>query len=307
VGLLWCSATREHWVFERATVRFIRLLGNIALWLGALLGVAAGSMYLADAFDVAQPLIVISGSMEPGIHTGDLLIATKANSADLEVGDVVSLPSDLTQKLVTHRITQIEPAEEGGWKIYMQGDANEFEDIAPYLVGDEVWQPALQIPHVGFVVSKLMQPSVAMPIVIALGALLGMSLLDGGKRPDDDDEVEDEHDDEWDASGHDDPTHEIERPGTHLPLPSVGGNALLEPSLIERSLDDIHVVADHEPLVTSTDSIDDLDRALAALGIDFDGIEQYDSTVDFNRQSLELGLVTESEFTPDPFDRILTG
>ncbi|NUJ50352.1 S26 family signal peptidase, partial [Escherichia coli] len=72
-------------------MRIIRLLGNIALWLGALLGVAAGSLYLAGALGWAQPLIVISGSMEPGIHTGDLLVATKATSADLEVGDVVSL------------------------------------------------------------------------------------------------------------------------------------------------------------------------------------------------------------------------
>ncbi len=233
-------------------MRFIRLLGNIALWLGALLGVAAGSLYLADTFGWAQPLIVISGSMEPGIRTGDLLIATKANTAGLAAGDVVSLPSDLTQKLVTHRITEIEPADEGGWKIYMKGDANEFEDIAPYLVGEQVWKPAVQIPHVGFVVSKLMQPAVAMPIVIALGALLGMSLLDGGKRPDDDEFDDDEFDDdEFD----DDDTH-------RLPFPSVTGDHLLEPSLVERSL--------VEPSLADMDALADLDRALAAFGIHVD-------------------------------------
>jgi signal peptidase len=268
------------------TVRFIRLLGNIALWLGALLGVAAGSLSLAGALGWAQPLIVISGSMEPGIHTGDLLIATKANSADLEVGDVVSLPSDLTHKLVTHRITQIEPADDGGWKIYMKGDANEFEDIAPYFIGDEVWRPAVQIPHVGFAVSKLMQPSVSLPIVIALGALLGMSLLDG-KRPENDNDDEDDIDD-------DDDTERLERPAD-IPLPMVNGSLLLEPDHLEPMRVEPTVVA----RARSDDAaLAEIDEALAALGICFDT----DATSGLDRDAFDPDV-----FDSDLFEPIMSG
>ncbi len=185
----------------------IRLLGNIALWIGALLGVVAGGMFIANKMEIVNPLIVISGSMEPGIQTGDLLIDTKVKTADLEVGDVVSLPSDLTHKLVSHRIVQIERSDEGApgtsWKIYMKGDANEFEDIAPYYVGDEVWSPKVQLPHMGVVVSKMMNPGFSLPIVLALVALLGISLLsEESARETDEDE------DDVDGDVDRDPTHD---------------------------------------------------------------------------------------------------
>lgn len=173
-------------------MKIIRLVGNIALWIAALLGVAAGSLFLANKFEIVNPLIVISGSMEPGIHTGDMLIDKQVATAGLEVGDVVSLPSDLTHKLVTHRITQIERSDEGPagttWKIHLQGDANEFEDIAPYYVGEQVWSPAIRLPNMGWVASKMMNPGFSLPIVLALGALLGISLL--AEPSDDEDDLE---------------------------------------------------------------------------------------------------------------------
>jgi hypothetical protein len=64
------------------------------------------------------------------------------------------------------------------WEIRMQGDANDDEDQEPYVVGDRVLTPWVQIPMGGKVVSKLMEPSVALPVLLALVALLGLSLLD---------------------------------------------------------------------------------------------------------------------------------
>ena len=69
-----------------------------------------------------------------------------------------------------------------------------------------------------------MQPSVSLPIVIALGALLGMSLLDG-KRPENDNDDEDDIDD-------DDDTERLERPAD-IPLPMVSGSLFLEPDHLE--------------------------------------------------------------------------
>ena len=146
-----------------------------------------------------QPLIVVSGSMEPAIGTGDLLIATRVDTADLTVGDIVSLPSDLTHKLVTHRIISIEPIGNDRWQIEMRGDANTTKDIAPYIVGDEVWKPGPQLPGVGYTVSTLMQRGVVVPALFALLALLGLSLIDG-----DDDETRGDYHGNSDGDGNSD-------------------------------------------------------------------------------------------------------
>jgi signal peptidase len=164
--------------------RLLRSLGGAALWIGAALGVIAGLFWLASAAGLVQPLIVVSGSMEPSISTGDLLIATRADTATLEVGDVVSLTSELTNKLVTHRIISITPLDDERWEIEMKGDANPSEDAAAYVVGDQVWKPGPQLPGVGYTLSTLMRREFVLPALFALAALLGLSLLD----PDDDKE-----------------------------------------------------------------------------------------------------------------------
>ena len=60
----------------------------------------------------------------------------------------------------------------------MQGDANDDPDLETYIVGPSVLTPAVQIPMGGKVVSKLMEPAVAFPVLLSLLALLGVSLLD---------------------------------------------------------------------------------------------------------------------------------
>lgn len=154
----------------------LRRIAMTALWVLAAAGVACGVVWGATAAGVIKPLIVISGSMEPEIMTGDLLIATKTPVADLGVGDVVSLPSELTSHLVTHRIVAIEPSGEGAL-VTMKGDANEFEDALDYRVAGEVWMPQAQIPGAGTIITRITSPAVAVPLMIGLIALLGLTWL----------------------------------------------------------------------------------------------------------------------------------
>ena len=77
------------------------------LWLLAGIGIVSGVMWGLTAAGIVKPLVVISGSMEPKIMTGDLVIDTKVPASSLKIGDVVSLPSQLTHNLVTHRIQKI--------------------------------------------------------------------------------------------------------------------------------------------------------------------------------------------------------
>lgn len=157
-------------------MQMLRRIAMIALWALAAVGVACGLVWGATAAGIIKPLIVISGSMEPEIMTGDLLIATKTPVADLGVGDVVSLPSELTSHLVTHRIVAIEASGEGAL-ITMKGDANEFEDALDYHVTDEVWMPQAQISGAGTIMTRITSPGVAVPLMIGLVALLGLTWL----------------------------------------------------------------------------------------------------------------------------------
>lgn len=158
-------------------MQLIRRLADVALWLLAAVGLLCVLIWGATSAGYIKPLIVISGSMEPGIMTGDLLIDVPVDTATLEVGDVVSLPSELTDNLVTHRIEKIVHLGGGEYRISMKGDNNDFSDALDYTVGQTVWQPTVQLDGWGSVVQRLTTPPVAVPLVVGLIALLGIALL----------------------------------------------------------------------------------------------------------------------------------
>ncbi len=159
-------------------MRAIRFIGSALLWVLAGIGVLSGALWGANAAGLVQPLVVISGSMEPGIMTGDLIFATPTPVDDVEVGEVASLPSARTGNLVTHRIIEI-TAPDGGYSIRMQGDANDAPDAEAYEIaaGANVWQPGLTIPGGGHAVQTLAQPGVAIPLLVTIGALIALAAL----------------------------------------------------------------------------------------------------------------------------------
>ncbi|SDT27816.1 signal peptidase I [Microterricola viridarii] len=159
-------------------MRALRSLGNIVLWILAALGVAAGALWLANSAGLVQPLIVVSGSMEPGIMTGDLLFSTQKDAAELRVGDVTTLPSTLTGKMVTHRVIEVTPSGTAGeYVVRMQGDNNVFPDSQDYLVSGSVLVPSAQITGGGYVLATVSKPGVVIPLTVTVLALVGLSLL----------------------------------------------------------------------------------------------------------------------------------
>jgi signal peptidase I len=163
-------------------VQLLRRLALPVLWALAAMGVGCGVVWGATAIGLIQPLVVISGSMEPEIMTGDLLIATKVPAESLEVGDVVSLPSALTDSLVTHRITAIADSD-GTRTVTMKGDHNEFSDALDYPVTGDVWKPAVQLPGWGTAIMRMTTPAVAVPLFLGLLGLLGLSMMSPAERP----------------------------------------------------------------------------------------------------------------------------
>lgn len=73
-----------------------------------------------------KPFIVLSGSMEPGIMTGDLIITKEADPATLAAGDVIAYRYGETS-VITHRIQSVTNLD-GQRAFVTKGDANNTED-----------------------------------------------------------------------------------------------------------------------------------------------------------------------------------
>ena len=75
-----------------------------------------------------KPFIVLSGSMEPTIMTGDIAIIKSCEIDELKVGDIVAFKSGTS--VITHRIVEIK--EKDGQKEFItKGDNNNTEDRYP--------------------------------------------------------------------------------------------------------------------------------------------------------------------------------
>lgn len=97
------------------------------------------------AGDDVRVLVVLSSSMEPLMHPGDLVIVKK--SRDIKVGDVVAFsdPTGKRELLITHRIIEL---GEGGIKT--KGDAVEEPDFFS-LTPEEIYgKLVFGIPYMGY-------------------------------------------------------------------------------------------------------------------------------------------------------------
>lgn len=87
-----------------------------------------------------KPAIVLSGSMEPVIHTGDLIFIHETEPSVLQEGDVICYLS--SGKAVTHRIMDITAGEDGLPRYVTQGDANNTADRLAVSTGqiEGIWK-----------------------------------------------------------------------------------------------------------------------------------------------------------------------
>lgn len=85
-------------------------------------------------------MCVVSGSMEPEIPVGALVLVKSCAPEQVSVGDVISFYSNdaaIRGQINTHRVTQIEVSTDGAYQFATKGDANDNEDAYP-VYGDEL-------------------------------------------------------------------------------------------------------------------------------------------------------------------------
>lgn len=113
--------------------------------------------------------IVSSGSMEPTISTGSLVLVRE--KAEYAVGDIVTFGADRAESIpTTHRIVG-ERLQDGEFVYEMQGDANEEPDAQLRAPEEIIGQVVFHVPFLGYVLDFARQP-LGFVLLIVLPALL---------------------------------------------------------------------------------------------------------------------------------------
>lgn len=124
------------------------------------------------------PMVVLSGSMsgdaEDHIEVGDLIIVGKAEEAELVEGDIIAFM--LGETVITHRIVEIQTAENGARQFITKGDANNTPDTAPVTAANLVGIYRWRIPKVGEFAIFLQTP-IGMLLCIGI-PMLGFTVYD---------------------------------------------------------------------------------------------------------------------------------
>jgi len=114
-------------------------------------------------------LSVLSGSMEPTLHTGSVIIVKPISN--YKIGDVITFgPNTKTQTPVTHRISDMRVVD--GNIIYItKGDANDSPDIREIQKKDIIGKVLFSVPFAGYAVDYAKKPF-GFVLIIAIPAIL---------------------------------------------------------------------------------------------------------------------------------------
>lgn len=115
---------------------------------------------------------VLSGSMEPTIHTGSLVYVKEVDPEDLRAGDVITYMLN-EDTISTHRIVDVIPDESDPDVIRFKtkGDANAAEDGTPVHCQNVIGEPQFSIPYLGYVAEFIKNPP-GTYVAIAIGLFL---------------------------------------------------------------------------------------------------------------------------------------
>ncbi len=150
--------------------------------------VAGGGVYLASKGVMFwRPYVIVTGSMEPTLMRGDMVILEKVEPGEIRVGDIITFIHQGVP--VTHRVVEVH----ADGSLQTKGDANSAPD--PYTVRPDqvVGRVYAKIPKLGWLVIALnWNPTVRLAAIIGITALLAALLIPWGgeKTPEQQETVE---------------------------------------------------------------------------------------------------------------------
>lgn len=168
-----------------------RVLGGLVTILCVLLLLAGlGGMLLrskASQFVPAlrgmQPMVVLSGSMEPSIQVGSLVFVKKVDPATIKQGDVITFlvppqSASAESAITTHRVMEVSNTS-GQTAFKTKGDANNAEDAWAIRQEDVIGAVTFSLPYAGYLSAfSRSRPGFALLILLPAAILISIEVRD---------------------------------------------------------------------------------------------------------------------------------
>ncbi|HEX2085137.1 MAG TPA: signal peptidase I [Solirubrobacteraceae bacterium] len=127
------------------------MIGRFALWFA--IGIVCGLVALVTVPRAAgvTPFTVLTGSMEPALAPGDVVLSARRSPLDVRPGDIVTFHDPSRDgELVTHRVKSMRRVGETV-SFVTKGDANDVPERWSVPADGHIGRAALSVPKVGHV------------------------------------------------------------------------------------------------------------------------------------------------------------
>jgi signal peptidase len=141
---------------------------SVGFALIVLLIIIAAFVFLAPLFGWRVDA-VFTGSMEPALRVGSVVITGPVKADEISVGDIVTFYDPETKNLTSHRVTAVH----GSPSLFFQtkGDANEDIDMVAVPAANVVGRVCFHIPRLGYV-TQFVKTRLGLVLTLCLPGLI---------------------------------------------------------------------------------------------------------------------------------------
>jgi signal peptidase len=150
----------------------LRLARIAAVSVAIGVGIGIFGVIVAPSLVGGRTLTVMSGSMEPALGVGDVVINSKVSPADVRVGDIITFSDpEGTGKLITHRVRRMRIAD-GTAHVVTKGDNTNSVERWDIPASGSFGRVEYRVPLLGFLVFWLHGPFAHIGLIVIPALLL---------------------------------------------------------------------------------------------------------------------------------------
>jgi signal peptidase I len=136
------------------------------------LGIGICGVIAAPSLFGGRSLTVMSGSMEPALAVGDVVIGSRVSPAQVRVGDIITFSDpEGTGKLITHRVRRVRIAD-GTAHVVTKGDNTNAVERWDIPASGSLGRVEYRVPLLGFLVFWLNGPFGRIALIVIPALLL---------------------------------------------------------------------------------------------------------------------------------------
>jgi signal peptidase len=166
--------------------RAAHLAAAFAIWTALGLGIGLIAIVTLPSVFGLKSLTVVSGSMEPTIETGSVVIDEVISPLDAGPGDIVTFQDPLRPRQLTHRLQKMRVEGDTAYMVTL-GDANDAPERWTVRTDGQIGRVVAHLPKLGYARAVLGTRYARLAVlgaVMGLGAFLLLDMWRPRKRED---------------------------------------------------------------------------------------------------------------------------